>query len=117
LSAGVATESHDDPDSIFSKGPSRAKRAKQKQKEQEERQKEGQDAAAHRHPSPRPKSPEPKAASRREASPPVRSRRSRAAHSPERVTQTADIEDERPLPTHTNSKQSTANRKPKTYAF
>ncbi|KAF3933142.1 hypothetical protein ABW19_dt0204648 [Dactylella cylindrospora] len=106
FSAGSAAENEDSTESIFSKGPSRAKKAKRKQKEVEELQKK-QEPVEDVKPVPR-----------QEKSPPAKLRRQRATKSPERESHANGLIDERPLPAQTNSRQSTrTGRKPKAYNF
>ncbi|KAF3912589.1 hypothetical protein ABW21_db0209089 [Orbilia brochopaga] len=107
-----AVENDEGADSIFSKGPSRAKKAKQSQKEKK------QETIAQSMQVEGPQEPPTtglRSTSRQAARSPTRTRQS--ARSTEVAPQAKGLENERPIPTHANGKPATAGRKPKTQKY
>ncbi|KAK6329693.1 hypothetical protein TWF696_003563 [Orbilia brochopaga] len=108
VGVGSAVENDEGADNIFSKGPSRAKKAKRNQKEKKQ---EPVAQPAQVEEPPDPPTTGLRSTSRQAARSPTRTRQ--PARTTEAAPRPKGVENERPIPIHANGKPATAGRKPK----
>ncbi|KAF3931990.1 hypothetical protein ABW20_dc0102837 [Dactylellina cionopaga] len=109
--AGSIFESDDSTGGIFSKGPSRAKKAKQSQRDREERQKKEHETLTQQSNLSGLRS-----ADKSSRGSPSKSRQHPTIQ-PESSSQINNLENERPVPAHSNARQPAASRKSRVHLF